>query len=80
MRTGVRPPVAFDVDVSKGGKGKAEKKGGGGFFGNAGKSRAVEARFLGKREGEWKKMREVSEKVGEFQRKVATTMSRGRKV
>jgi len=59
MRTGVRPPVSFEVDVSrKGGKGKAEKSGGGGLFGGAGKSRAVEARFLGKREAEWKKMRE----------------------
>ena len=65
MRTGVRPPVAFEVDVTRGAKGKAEKKAGGGFFGNAGKSRAVEARFLGKREGEWKKMREVRRRMGE---------------
>ncbi|GMH98203.1 hypothetical protein TrVE_jg14251 [Triparma verrucosa] len=55
--TGVRKPVAFEVEL--GNKGRAEKKGGGGFFGGAGSARSKEAKFLKKRENDWKKLREA---------------------
>ena len=54
-RTGVRPPVAFEVDVKKGDVQKAKK--GGGFFSRGG-ARSTEANFLKSREGEWNKLRQ----------------------
>ena len=58
MITEVRKPIVFEIDIGRGGRGTADSKGGGGFFGNAGNSRAVEARFLKRRESEWTKLRQ----------------------